>query len=217
VTGRSERSRGLFLDLDGTLADSLPMMRAVYARFLERHGRTGSEAEFDRLNGPPLSEVVDRLKAAHGLEGTHEALMTDYAVLIDQAYDDAPPAEGAAALLDAGRARGWAAAVVTGHAAGRARRWLRRHGLDPLVAVVVGDGDCARGKPYPDPYLAAIERCGCLAGDSLAVEDTPDGATAAVAAGLATYVLARPPHATETIWPAVAGFLPGLSGLLPKL
>ena len=50
--------RALMLDLDGTLADSLGAMRGVYDRFLDVFGVAGNDAEFARLNGPPLP-VVD--------------------------------------------------------------------------------------------------------------------------------------------------------------
>src|SRR5271166_2066937 len=54
--------RGLFLDLDGTLADSLGVLRRVYFCFLREFNQEGSDAEFDRLNGPKLSEIVGALQ-----------------------------------------------------------------------------------------------------------------------------------------------------------
>lgn len=54
--------RGLFLDLDGTLADSMPVMRETYFRFLARRGAQGSQEEFDSLAGRPLSDISVILK-----------------------------------------------------------------------------------------------------------------------------------------------------------
>jgi beta-phosphoglucomutase-like phosphatase (HAD superfamily) len=45
---------GLFIDLDGTLADSLGVLRRVYFLFLREFDQEGSDAEFDRLNGPKI-------------------------------------------------------------------------------------------------------------------------------------------------------------------
>src|SRR5688572_8005467 len=68
---RSLQGRGkvpaLLLDFDGTLADSLGVMRSVYDQFLLSHDKEPSDAEFESLNGPPLFEVVRRLKCTHGL------------------------------------------------------------------------------------------------------------------------------------------------------
>ena len=53
---------GLFLDLDGTLADSLTALKNVYYSFLAAFGASGNEVEFQRLNGPPLGEIIERLR-----------------------------------------------------------------------------------------------------------------------------------------------------------
>ena len=65
---------GLFLDLDGTLADSLGVMREIYERFLAEFGRAGSPEEFDRLNGPSLSDVLEILKRDHYLTPSADEL-----------------------------------------------------------------------------------------------------------------------------------------------
>jgi phosphoglycolate phosphatase-like HAD superfamily hydrolase len=59
--------RGLFLDLDGTLADSLGVLRRSYFRFLREFNQEGSDAEFDRLNGPKLSEIIGTLQREYHL------------------------------------------------------------------------------------------------------------------------------------------------------
>ncbi|HYE00510.1 MAG TPA: HAD-IA family hydrolase [Alphaproteobacteria bacterium] len=192
---------GLFLDLDGTLADSLGAMRLAYDRFLAGFGRRGGDAEFAALNGPPLPEVVARLAAAHGLEGPPEGLLARYQGLVDAVYDDAGPMPGAAALIAAARGAGRAVAVVTSNSRARAARWLARRGIDH--DLVVAGGEAARGKPAPDPYLAALAATGCAAAASIAVEDAPQGAAAALAAGLETWVLQ--PGGGPWDGPAVAG------------
>lgn len=51
----------------------------------------------------------------------------------------------------------------------------------------IGDGTKAeRGKPAPDIYNAALAALGVAAEDAVAVEDTPESAEAAVAAGIRT-------------------------------
>ena len=55
-------TKGLFLDFDGTLCDSLSAMRAAYTAFLEAAGATQTLLDFDEINGPPLRQVVTNLK-----------------------------------------------------------------------------------------------------------------------------------------------------------
>ena len=46
--------------------------------------------------------------------------------------------------------------------------------------------ECARAKPHPDPYLEGLSRLGLKAEDCVAFEDSVNGATSAVSAGLYT-------------------------------
>lgn len=201
--------RGLFLDLDGTLADSLSVMRTAYDRFLAHCGACGSDAGFAAVDGPPLAGVVASLKRTHGLAASTEELTGVYMGFIVEAYDRVEPRPGAAALIDRARRAGWRTAVVTSSREALVRRWLARAGLEDAIDAVVGAESVTRGKPDPEPYRVALVRAGCGARASVAVEDSPRGAAAAVAAGMRTFVLASPLHGPDA-YPAgvrpVTGF-----------
>ncbi len=212
MTGRS----CLCLDLDGTLADSLGVMRAAYDSFLTVRGRTPTDAEFAALNGPPLPEVVRRLQQAHGIGGDADALTAAYFDAIAAAYRGLRPNPGAGALLEAAAALDVPVAVVTSSSEAIAADWLGAAGLAPLVGVVIGYQSCRLAKPHPDPYLVALTRLGGEAAASIAVEDSRQGAQAACAAGLRTFVLGAAP-ADAAAWPAVAGFVDRLDQLVGEL
>jgi sugar-phosphatase len=53
-------------------------------------------------------------------------------------------------------------------------------------SVLITADDVARGKPHPDPFLAAAERLGADPARCLVVEDAPMGLKAARAAGCFT-------------------------------
>lgn len=191
--------RALLLDLDGTLADSLGVMKDVYVRFLRSCGRKSSDAEFDRLNGPPLDEVVRILKETHGLEAPLADLRARYHGMADAVYLSTRPTPDARALLESAKKRGWTTGVVTSNTEARTRAWLTRAGLEGLIDVVIGGDSVAKGKPAPDPYVLALKRIKCAADMALVVEDSAQGAAAAIAAGIPTLALA---HDSKTAdWP----------------
>ena len=65
---------------------------------------------------------------------------------------------------------------VTGH--------LERLGLGGYFDAIRTRDDVSAVKPAPDVYLAALDAVGVPSGRAVAVEDSPTGAAAAVAAGL---------------------------------
>lgn len=208
--------RGLFLDLDGTLADTLPILRRAYRDFLARFGAASSEREFDSLNGPPIPAIVARLKTAHRLPGDEAQLTALYRGLVEEAHGAAAPQDGAAALVTAARARGWAVAVVTSNPHAATRTWLARVGLADHVGVIVGGDEVACGKPDPEPYRLALARAACDAAASVAIEDGVQGALAALGAGLPTWRIGDDAAALAGR-PLFRGTLPNLRAALRLL
>jgi len=62
-------------------------------------------------------------------------------------------------------------------------------GLLPYFEFVLAAGDYTRGKPYPEPYLLAVERSGCRTEECLVIEDSERGFKAADAAGVRCIVI----------------------------
>jgi HAD superfamily hydrolase (TIGR01509 family) len=85
--------------------------------------------------------------------------------------------------------------------------------LASAFAAVVTRADVARGKPHPDLYLEAAARLGVAPGAALAVEDSPTGARAALAAGMPVVVV---PDLVATP-PDVAGLVVGVFDSLDAL
>ena len=62
-------------------------------------------------------------------------------------------------------------------------------GLLQYFDFVLTAGDYPRTKPYPDPYLAAVERSGVGADECIAIEDSERGLEAAALAGIKCVVV----------------------------
>lgn len=205
--------RGLFLDLDGTLAESAGVMRESYGRFLDRYGCSANDAEFSSLIGPPLLEIVKRLRTSHGLRQDVDELFGFYRSLIDRSYDGVEPVIGARELLRSAREQQWVTGVVTSNNRDLTLGWLKRTGLAEWTELVVAAEDVSQGKPSPVPYLLALERGACDAGISFAVEDSPQGARSATSAGLRTFAIAKSLNRDDD-WPPRSIFVSRLSEIM---
>lgn len=61
---------------------------------------------------------------------------------------------------------------------------FRQLGLDNYIDVIVGREDVENVKPDPDLYLTAVQNLNYNPTNCLAIEDSVNGATAAILAGL---------------------------------
>jgi len=171
----------LLLDLDGTLVDSEPIHRRGYVAFFAHRGW---EAPDLSLFTGRRAEDVFAAEAGPWAGLDPVALTKEVLPFIPDEAALAVP--GARELILAARDAGVPLAVVT--SAGPA--WAERSLVESLglpldsVDTVVTARDVVDGKPHPAGFALACTRLGADPGDALAVEDSPAGVRAAVAAGV---------------------------------
>jgi len=210
------RIKGLFLDLDGTLADSMPMLKKVFRTFLETHGIKPQPAEFRDMSGFRLFDIMVYLKERHALPLDPANLVDDYLALVGDRYqDEAAPTPGARRLLETARERGLYVAVVTSSPGQSARDFLEAHGLAGFVSGLVSADNVIQGKPHPEPFLKALGLAGLEPALGLAVEDSTAGAQSALSAGLRTYLIGV--HEPPPQVPGAAGRISRLDELVRHL
>jgi HAD superfamily hydrolase (TIGR01509 family) len=186
--------KALLLDLDGTLADSLPVMRLSYREFLREFNCEASDVEFDSLNGPPLYEIVRHLKISHAIDEEEDMLLSNYHNKIDTAYLRVKPSQGAINLLKKAKDQHCIIGIVTSNTRKRTQSWLKAVNLSHMIDLIVSGDDVTQGKPHPEPYVIATKQSLYKTNEIVAIEDSPQGAKSAVDAGLKTLVLCCETH-----------------------
>lgn len=174
-------TKALLFDLDGTLLHSDPLHYEVFAEMFAERGRPITETFYlEEIHGTHNSESFPHLFPGEDAEALSELKERRFRERLDAGH---PPMPGAVALLDRAERAGWKLAVVTNAPRVNAHHMLAAIGLEPRFPVLVIGDECARGKPAPDPYLAAMERLGVAPEDCIAFEDSPSGMRAAAASG----------------------------------
>lgn len=180
-------TRAVLLDLDGTLADSLPILYKAYLMFLHRHGHEGSPEEFERLNGPSLGEIVTYLIDKYELPFTPSDLGIEGYKLLVQAYATKIPLfPGSEEFLKRVKSQGHELAIVTSLPDPLAEAFLDRHGIDHYFCEVVTPETMEPGKPNPAIYQRALELLSLEPHEAVVFEDSIQGAQAAVSAKIPT-------------------------------
>lgn len=176
----------LFVDLDGTLADSIPLLYHFYQAFLARYGKEGNVDDFQRLNGPTIPEVVRILKQIYALQEPVEQLLQTYEqILLDGYAKETPLAPYAKETLLNLRRQGVNLGLVTAAKKTLADAFLKSHGMDDWFAFVCAGDHLIKGKPDPEIYEKAVLLAGCEKPHICVIEDSENGVKAALAADLA--------------------------------
>jgi beta-phosphoglucomutase len=171
-------------DLDGTLVDNMPIHVDAWAAVAEKYGRpTPRERIAHEWAGKKNDELIPlmmgRAVSADELKQIELEKETRYRDAAARSLAELP---GTRALLTRLRTAGVKLAVAT--AAPEENRRLALDGLDLRrhFDAVVGPEGVARGKPFPDIFLASARALGVEPKDCIVFEDAPNGVRAGVAA-----------------------------------
>jgi len=173
--------RALLFDLDGTLADSMPLSNQSWIEILGRSGCSISEAILHEYSGVPTRKTVEILNQRFGWTLDLDLVTAEKERLYAQIVAQVQPIS---AVVDiARRFHGRKAmAVVSGGIRETVNRTLQVIGVAELFHVRVCAEDCERGKPNPDPYLLAAQQLGVAPSECLVFEDGAAGIRSAQAA-----------------------------------
>lgn len=203
--------RAVLFDMDGVLFDSMPFHAKAWSQVMTdagfhftqedvymNEGRTGADtintASLAQFGKPSTPEQIDALcKAKCDIFAT---------------YPETPRMRGALELVTKVKACGLTPMIVTG--SGTPTLLDRIQSNFPGIfdeGHIVTSFNVKRGKPYPDPYLLALEKGSFAPNEAIVVENAPLGVTAGVAAGLFTIAANTGPLNPEVLYNAGANMV----------
>ncbi|MCW3058630.1 MAG: hydrolase [Capsulimonas sp.] len=171
--------RGVIFDLDGTLADTFPVIfaafRHAFAIYADRHL---SDHEIEAMFGPNEEGCIRK-----ALPSNWEPCLAEYLKEYERVHDLCPgPFPGVIEMLDWLKSRDVPVAIVTGKGAQSAAISLRRLGLSGHFTIVKSGSP--EGSIKPQAIREVLEEWGMPPADVVYVGDAPSDVTAAREVGV---------------------------------
>lgn len=178
-------------DCDGTLADTETVADRAWEDALRPYGYEPTAEDFATIIGQPWHRCWEYFSARVDLgdeTAFRERIGASFVAWFEQGLEVYPDAIETMRTLAAAGVR---IGVASSSQRAQVLAVLERAEVTGLVEAVVGQEDVEHHKPAPEPYLTAARLLGAEPTRCAAVEDTPVGVAAAVAAGMFTVGIVR--------------------------
>ena len=183
--------RAFVFDMDGTIVDNMAFHTQSWVTFFGRRGTAIDADEFFRTTaGRHGKEIIRSYMGEHLNDDEVATLNNEKEDVYRELY--APHRKTVNGFDDfIARAKEQSVALAVATAAPNANITFTLDGLDLRrhFDVIAGAADVKRGKPHPDVFLLAAERCGVAPEHCIVFEDAPLGVEAARRAGMRCVVL----------------------------
>lgn len=174
--------KAVLFDLDGTLVDSLPLLKEVYFRVFAEMGLPWGNGDVMRWIGRTIVDI-----ARHFAGERAEEFINRYHHYYYQEHDRRVRLfPGTAEMLQDLKEKGWRLGIVTSKGKTSAWHTIKHVGLERYMEVVITAHDVERHKPLPDPIIKALEALAVRPAEAVYVGDSPYDLQAGKAAGVRT-------------------------------
>lgn len=173
-------------DMDGVLIDTEPVWRQVELAVFARVGVNLTDEQLRDTWGMRIEEVVEHWYHERPWNGIRPQAVQREIVreMVEYVRAEGVPMTGALEAIDMARSLGFRLAIASSSSRKLIDAVVDRLGIAELIDAVCTADDEMRGKPDPGVYVSAARALDVLPSKCVAIEDSPVGVSAAVAAGM---------------------------------
>lgn len=176
-------AKALIFDLDGTLADTMPVHFLAYKTILADYGIEFTPEIFATLAGVPAVQTIEQLNERFGTTMNAEEVGHFKEAEYEKIMHKMKPIEPVIELAKKYHGK-MPMAVGTGGYHRLAWKTMNILGLDKYFDVLVSSNDVTHPKPHPETFLKCAELLGVDPADCEVFEDADLGIQAAKAGGM---------------------------------
>lgn len=185
----SVKDKQAFLfDMDGVLYNSMPNHARAWVEAMNRIGISMNTEDVYLQEGCTGPQVIKNMgKIRNNLDVTDQMCQDIYKIKseIFRSMGQVDIMPGALDVFEKIKQAGKTIVIVTGSGQpDMINRLLSDFGAYVTRDMMVTAFDVKRGKPYPDPYLAGLQKAGVGPDKAVVIENAPYGVRAGVAAGI---------------------------------
>jgi HAD superfamily hydrolase (TIGR01509 family) len=188
--GASMTLKALIFDLDGTIIDTETPDYDSWREIYHQHGLELSIDLWKQRVGkvvfagaPGIFDPEDHFRKLAGFALDETTLRRHYERYMELCRAQ-PVLPGVMPILQGAAERGIKLGVASNSDRGWVEEWLRHFHLRTFFECVRTRDDVLFAKPFPDIYLSAARGLGVQPNVCIAIEDSPTGMEAAIAAGV---------------------------------
>jgi beta-phosphoglucomutase family hydrolase len=179
------KAKALIFDLDGTLADTMPVHFLAYKNILADYGIDFTPELFGTLAGVPAVGTIQKLNELFDTQMDAEKIGHFKEAEYEKIMHKMKPVEPVVELMKKYHGK-LPMAVGTGGYKRLAWKTMKILGLDSYFEILVSSEDVAHPKPHPETFLKCAELLGIEPQFCQVFEDGDLGIQAAHAAGMMT-------------------------------
>ncbi len=189
----------VIFDMDGLLVDSETVWHIAETELIESRGHRYTNDVREQIIGMRMDEFMVILHDHFQLEESVSDLVDELnSAMLRLIPAHVKPQPGAQSVVDYVQARGWPIAIASSSPSSIIDATVAAQGWGDIFTVRCSADDEASGKPAPDVYLTAAKTLGVNPAACLALEDSPNGSRAAIAAGMTCYAVPDTSHSPKT-------------------